>query len=197
MSEVTSNAWYYAVNQQRIGPIAEASLRDMIAAGQVHATTLVWCESMSNWQAAAMTPAFAGMFAPVGSQPVPPPPQGQPLNAAYAPSGVSYAPPPNAATQYAPSQYQTPVDSGVSTIIPYKNGPALAGYYLAVFSLIPGIGLLLSPIAVVMGFLGLKQAKANAQAKGTAHAWTAIILGGIVLLAYIAIGIFALVAQMK
>ncbi|MDP7179493.1 MAG: DUF4339 domain-containing protein, partial [Verrucomicrobiota bacterium] len=38
-------------------------------------------------------------------------------------------------------------DGGVSTVIPYKNVPALVGYYLAVFS---GLGLLCPPAGFVL-----------------------------------------------
>jgi hypothetical protein len=70
-------------------------------------------------------------------------------------------------------------DSPVSTVIPYKNPPALLGYYLSVFSLIPVVGLILAIPAVILGFVGLKRAKKVPGSKGTAHAWTALILGGI------------------
>lgn len=71
-----------------------------------------------------------------------------------------------------------------SSVIPYKNPKALIGYYLAVFSilgffpLIGIIGTLMGFAALVLGFLGLRDVKANPQVKGTAHAWIGIILGG-------------------
>jgi len=67
----------------------------------------------------------------------------------------------------------------VSGIIPYKNPPALIGYYLGVFSLIPCVGLLLGLAAVILGIIGLKKSAAAPGSKGTAHAWTAIVLGSI------------------
>lgn len=70
-------------------------------------------------------------------------------------------------------------DSGVSTVIPYKNPPALVGYYLGVFSLIPCIGLLLGIAAIVLGVIGLKKSANAPDSKGKAHAWTAIVLGTI------------------
>lgn len=71
-----------------------------------------------------------------------------------------------------------------SSVIPYKNPKALIGYYLAVFSilgffpLIGIIGTLMGFAALALGFLGLRDVKANPQVKGTAHAWIGIILGG-------------------
>lgn len=72
-----------------------------------------------------------------------------------------------------------PAEEAVSTIIPYKNGRALVAYYLGVFSLIPCLGLLIGPGALVLGILGLRYAKANPTAKGTGHAIAGIILGGL------------------
>ena len=68
-------------------------------------------------------------------------------------------------------------DEVVSGIIPYKNPPALIGYYLGVFSLIPCVGLLLGIAAIVLGVIGLRNATAMPGSKGKAHAWTAIVLG--------------------
>jgi Zn-dependent protease with chaperone function len=41
-------------------------------------------------------------------------------------------------------------DDAVSSLIPYKNGMALASYYTGVFSLIPCLGLILAPIAAML-----------------------------------------------
>ena len=68
-------------------------------------------------------------------------------------------------------------DGGMSTLIPYKNGMALASYYTGVFGLIPCAGLVLGPIALTFGFLGLRAAKREPRVKGTGHAITGIVLG--------------------
>lgn len=68
----------------------------------------------------------------------------------------------------------------VATIIPYRNTPALVGYYLAIFSLVCW-GLLSIP-AVILGIVGLRKAAADPTAKGKVHAWVAIVLGGLTLL---------------
>jgi hypothetical protein len=75
-----------------------------------------------------------------------------------------------------------PTEEAVSTIIPYKNGRALAAYYFGVFSLIPCAGLLLGPAALILGILGLRYVKANPTAKGTGHAIAGIIMGGLTML---------------
>lgn len=70
-------------------------------------------------------------------------------------------------------------DDALSSMIPYKNGQALAAYYCGVFSLIPLLGVLLGPVAIILGILGNNYAKANPDAKGAGHAITGIILGSI------------------
>jgi hypothetical protein len=71
-------------------------------------------------------------------------------------------------------------DGGISTMIPYKNSKALTAYYCGVFSLIPCVGLILGPLALIFGLQGLKYAKKNPRAKGTGHAIAGIVLGGLV-----------------
>lgn len=79
-------------------------------------------------------------------------------------------------------------------LIPTGNPPALTGYYLAVFSLIPCFGLLLAIPAVVLGVIGWRKVKAHPEAKGAAHAWVAIILGALTTLLWSGVGIFLIVS---
>lgn len=67
----------------------------------------------------------------------------------------------------------------VSSLIPYTNPKALIGYYMGFISLLPGIGLILGPVAIVLGFLGILTARKNPEAKGMAHAIIAMILGAL------------------
>jgi hypothetical protein len=86
-------------------------------------------------------------------------------------------------TEQAPQPAPTPPDTvtpdATAGIIPYKNVPALLGYYMGVFSLIPFIGFFLSIGAVICGILGLRRKKAHPNAKGSAHALVGVIVGGI------------------
>lgn len=74
-------------------------------------------------------------------------------------------------------------DDTAATIIPYRNMPALVGYYLGVFSLsacVPVLGLVgvgMGIAAVVLGIKGLRNVRVNPEAKGTVHAWIAIVCG--------------------
>jgi hypothetical protein len=74
-------------------------------------------------------------------------------------------------------------DGGISTLIPYKNPKALIAYYLGVFGLIPCLGALLGPAALILGILGLRLVRQYPTAKGTGHAIAGIVLGSLELLA--------------
>ena len=62
-------------------------------------------------------------------------------------------------------------------IVPYSNQPALAGYYVGVFALIPGIGIVLGIVAIWLGIKGIRKWQAEPQSKGLGHAIVAIFLG--------------------
>jgi hypothetical protein len=98
---------------------------------------------------------------------------------------------------YAPPQAPPPAGGALSTLIPYRNGKALTAYYCGVFSIIPCAGLILGPVALTLGIMGLQVAKREPERKGTVHAWIGIIAGGLfglMNLAAIAIWVFALLA---
>jgi hypothetical protein len=67
-------------------------------------------------------------------------------------------------------------------LIPYQNPPALVGYYLSIASLLPILGTLLGPAAMVLGVMGLKRRRRTPEVRGSAHAWIAIVLGAVGLL---------------
>ncbi|MFT3842261.1 MAG: DUF4190 domain-containing protein [Myxococcaceae bacterium] len=75
----------------------------------------------------------------------------------------------------APPPPQQP--DAVATLIPYKNMPALIGYYCGVFAIIPC--LFIGWAGLILGIMGLKKAKEHPEAKGKVHAWIGIIAGGL------------------
>ena len=79
-------------------------------------------------------------------------------------------------------------EGGVSTVIPYKNAPALIAYYVGVFCII--CPPLLCLPAIILGVIGLRRVKENPEVKGTAHAWIGILSGSFFLLLSIVIGVF-------
>jgi len=114
----------------------------------------------------------------------------QPLNSLPEFAGLC-APPPVLRPHAAPG------GDSVNKIIPYRNVPALAGYYCAVFALIPFLGIILGLIAFVLGFVGLRQARLNAAAGGKVHAWIGIILGGLCGFGYLALVVVFIVAASR
>ena len=82
-------------------------------------------------------------------------------------------------------------------IIPYKNPPALIAYYLGLFSLIPCLGLLLAPIAIILGILGLKKKKKTPIIKGQVHAWIGIICGFVFGILWLTLAVGFLILNIK
>ena len=74
-----------------------------------------------------------------------------------------------------PAPAPASAEGGVSTVIPYKNVPALIAYYVGVFCIICP-PLLCFP-AIILGVIGLRRVKENPEVKGTAHAWIGILFG--------------------
>jgi len=85
-------------------------------------------------------------------------------------------------------------DDGIATLIPYRNPNALISYYCGVFALIPCVGLILGPVALVLGFLGLSYNKKHPTAGGVAHAIVGIVLGSLVLVGHAGVILFAVIA---
>ena len=71
------------------------------------------------------------------------------------------------------------------SIVPTKNKSSLVAYYCGIFSLIPCVSLILGPIAVIAGFMGLKNKKENPEVSGTVHSWIGIVVGSFTFLAHL------------
>ncbi len=54
-----------------------------------------------------------------------------------------------------------------SIIVPYRNGMALASYYCGIFGLIPFLGLLLGPIAFILGIRCIRKTTRTPMEPGT------------------------------
>lgn len=86
--------WFYAIDDQKHGPISEEELKQMLASGSLISTALVWCEDMGgDWKPAAEVPQLNTGSAPAGSTP-PPTPSSAPAGSAPAATstGGSQAP---------------------------------------------------------------------------------------------------------
>jgi hypothetical protein len=89
---------------------------------------------------------------------------------------------PQAPQQGMPGQPQPEILGG---LIP-RNGKALVAYYCGIFALIPLLGAILGPVAVVFGILGIKAANREPYRKGKVHAWVGIVCGGLFGFLYLA-----------
>lgn len=65
-------------------------------------------------------------------------------------------------------------------VIPYKNLPALIGYYLGILGLLCCFaGLPVGLVALILGIMGLRKRAQQPEVKGSVHAWIAIVCGTI------------------
>ncbi|CAG0974986.1 hypothetical protein PHYC_01455 [Phycisphaerales bacterium] len=167
-----TTSWYFAAGQERVGPLGDTEFRTRIEAGEVRPEMLVWRKGMGAWAPASSVPEL------------------QLSLAAGHPARVT-APP------RAPGQIGRPAGGGDATggLIPYKNGPALAGYYTSVVSLIPVVGLVLGPVAFGLGLAGWRKAQANPVVSGKAHSVVAMVLGGLTTLSHVALVVVMLVSR--
>ncbi len=62
-------------------------------------------------------------------------------------------------------------------LIPMKNPPSLVAYYCGIFGIIPCFSVILGPIALIAGIIGLRLARERQV--GFAHALTGVILGSL------------------
>jgi hypothetical protein len=65
------------------------------------------------------------------------------------------------------------------SFLPEGNPNARRAYLCAVLGLIPGLGLLLGPPAVVFGILGRQAALRDEHHRGLGHAYVSRLLGGV------------------
>ena len=155
-------------DQKEYGPVPAEVLKDWIAQGRANGQTRVRTEG-GAWQLLADFPEFAGALAAAS----PPPRLSNPRG-----------------------QDPSPAADVVSSIIPYRNVPALVAYYLAVFSILPCVGAVLGLTALILGLKGLRLAREQPDAKGRIHAWIGIVVGGFFFVAYTILGVF-IVAVMR
>lgn len=72
-----------------------------------------------------------------------------------------------------------PKRTGFTRFVPPRNGRALIGYYFAIASLIPILGVVLGPIAVFNGVEGIRHARRFPEHGGGAHGIVAVTLGSV------------------
>ena len=72
-----------------------------------------------------------------------------------------------------------PKRTGFTRFVPPRNGRALIGYYFAIASLIPILGVVLGPIAIFNGLEGLNHARRFPKHGGRAHGIVAVTIGSL------------------
>lgn len=152
---------------EQYGPYTLESVRQYIADGRIQPDDCQACISTGAWASLRDT------LGPLGADiPAPPP-------------GLAGAGPPAPSPPPAPAA-TTPQGEWWAKQVPYRNAAALSAYYVGVFSFVPCLGLPLAVVAIPLGIVGLKRARAHPQVYGRHHAWTAIVLGALSLLGHAA-----------
>lgn len=71
--------WFYVNNGQQAGPVDDAQLAELVAAGKIQPDTLIWREGMGNWQPyrtqfpqPATAPGVPGVIGPLSGPGAPP-----------------------------------------------------------------------------------------------------------------------------
>jgi len=129
--------WYYAKENRQIGPVDQATLRDLVGRGVVGPADLVWTEGMQNWRAAAtivelQTPRAPVAQGPAAQAPVMQPPMARP----YA------APPPGMTAGGMPPPGAYP--------LPYAQPTQFAGFWLRFCAFIVDWIVLMIPGSVII-----------------------------------------------
>ena len=164
---------HIAVGDARRGPYSLEQINRAIASGKLPVEgTLAWWDGQPSWVPLTSVPGIQ-IPGPVSSGVIAAPPL--PPIVSPPPLAVPAAMPPAA----------TPQGDVTGGLIPYKNQPALLSYYFGVFSIIPGLGLLLGLAALVLGVIGLNKRSKEPHVKGTAHAIIGMVVGGISVLAHL------------
>ena len=149
---------FIGYNDQRFGPFTVIDINAKLRSGEIIGNgAMAWYEGCQDW---VPLDRVRGVVMP-------------------------YAPPSFGSTAAQTSNPQQGDATG--GLIPYKNPMALTGYYLSIFSLIPVLGTPLALAAIVLGIIGLRRKKANPLIRGAVHAWVAIVLGALSVVAQIAV----------
>jgi ribosomal protein L37E len=191
--------YYLIIKGEQSGPFPESEVQSMLAAGNVKPTDLCWTNEMMDWK-----PIHEIIQRPE-NMPLPPPmPHGNPSIPQSGEEQIIFCTKcgeKNPENYYKCSRCGMPLHATqvasngmMGRIIPVKNIFALIGYYSGVFALIPIFGVLFGIAAFILGVLGLKHIKHHPDAKGVVHAWTAIILGGLSIIAHTLLIIIAIYA---
>jgi hypothetical protein len=142
---MADDTWYYAQNNQQLGPVTLDALRQMVAGGQVGPADLVWTQGMAQWLPARSVPEVAGSVpsapaAMTGAAPAGYPPTGYPPQAA-----------PGQTTYPQPMHYQNAYPPPASSFSGKANTALGLGIASLPLCLCPIVGIGLGVAAIVVG----------------------------------------------
>jgi hypothetical protein len=153
--------WYYAKQGQQQGPVDSDTLKDMLAAGELSETDLVWKEGMPEWIPAASVPELSSPAAAeeASSSALPVAPAPTPTVQA-APAQTSVSPSSQVSGEQALAQPQAGLAQGVPQATP---GLAVASLVCGILGLLGamcyGIGIFPALAGVVCGHMQMKRYK--------------------------------------
>ena len=174
--------WYYAVNGQQMGPVAQGALHQLLASRRVAMSDLVWQEGMKDWQPAGTVAAFANALTPAAAAPVPgnaSSPQSQP------------APLPSPAAVWAPPPSQLPYAPPVQD----HQGMAVAAFVVSLVGLACA-GIVLGPVAIVLASIALNNMKRTGITRGKGLAVAGLVIGIVDLLFFFVFIAFGLLGSL-
>lgn len=61
--------WFYSDGEERLGPVTQDSLRDLLQSGKVKATDLVWTEGMIDWKTVNEVPELRSLLPTITERP--------------------------------------------------------------------------------------------------------------------------------
>jgi hypothetical protein len=61
--------WYYAKNKQKVGPVTEAQLQELVRSGELSPTDMVWKQGMAKWQPAGAVDGLLPQSPPAPPEP--------------------------------------------------------------------------------------------------------------------------------
>jgi hypothetical protein len=182
--------WYFGRDGSQGGPVPEAEIRRMLAAGELRATDLAWRDGMDQWQPAGRVAELASAAANAPLRPPPLPARGVGAMPYAAPAQPpQWGPPPRG-----PDIGQ---DAGMRMLLPVgRSGWAIASGYLGLLSLFPIIGALFGIGAVITAFVAFSDIKRNPERHGMGRAIFGLIAGGLGALGW-GIALIAMIASAK
>ena len=179
MSAETPDQWFYSQQGAQRGPVPLATLRQMLAHGQVLWSEMVWTAGMTAWSPATGVPALrtvAAQPSSPGSRPPPLPPQ-----------AIRDAAPPPAGSG---GSGDIGADPTMRMLLPVgRSGWAIAAGYLGLFSVL----VIFAPISLIVSIIAIRDIKKHDK-RGMGRAALGLIMGAIftaALIVMISLAIFA------